>query len=197
LENISSFVLATVALAGSPGPATLSLAAAGAAFGVRGGWRYLVGVASGMAVVIVLTVSGLTGVLLAIPGAAPVVGLMAATYIVYLAYRIATAPPLSAATRTGPRPSFAGGVVLAVLNPKAYAALAALFSGFTLLADQPLMEAWVKAAIILAITLVVHVGWLLAGSGLTRLFADPRSNRVINVGFAVLLVLSVVFVVTI
>jgi threonine/homoserine/homoserine lactone efflux protein len=37
----------------------------------------------------------------------------------------------------------------------------------------------------------VNVAWLLAGAALTRLFRDPRTNRAINVAFAVLLVASV------
>ena len=36
----------------------------------------------------------------------------------------------------------------------------------------------------------VNIGWLLAGSGLTGLFRDPRSNRIVNLVFAVLLLAS-------
>jgi threonine/homoserine/homoserine lactone efflux protein len=41
------------------------------------------------------------------------------------------------------------------------------------------------------VIVAVNVGWLLAGAGLTRFFREPRSNRLINVAFAVLLVASV------
>ena len=37
----------------------------------------------------------------------------------------------------------------------------------------------------------VNVAWLLAGAGLTRFFRDPRSNRIINMAFALSLVGSV------
>ena len=36
-----------------------------------------------------------------------------------------------------------------------------------------------------------HIAWLSVGAALTRLFRDPRTNRAINVTFAVLLVASV------
>ncbi len=47
-------------------------------------------------------------------------------------------------------------------------------------------------AVLTLIIVAVNVAWLLAGAGLTRFFHDPRSNRLINVAFAVLLVASVV-----
>src|SRR5258707_3235855 len=88
VEGLLGFVLAGLALAGSPGPATLSLAATGAAFGARRGFGYLAGLVIGMVAVMVIAASGAVGVVLAVPGAAPVVTGLAALYFAYLAYRI-------------------------------------------------------------------------------------------------------------
>src|SRR5262245_28797475 len=133
MEDLIPFILAGLALAGSPGPNTLSLAAAGAAFGVQRSLAYMIGLCIGMLAVMVIVASGLASLLLAIPGAAPVVVVLAAVYFIYLAWRIATAPPLSEGAADRKQPSFAGGVFLSLINPKGYAAMAALFSGFTLL----------------------------------------------------------------
>jgi len=38
--------------------------------------------------------------------------------------------------------------------------------------------------------------WLLSGALLTRFFRDPRTNRIINVAFAVLLLASVALAIT-
>ena len=95
MEALPGFLLAAIALAGSPGPATLSLAAAGAAFGARRVGSYFVGIVVGMVAVMAITASGVVGLLLAVPGATPVVTVGAAAYFVWLAWRIATAPPLS------------------------------------------------------------------------------------------------------
>jgi threonine/homoserine/homoserine lactone efflux protein len=73
METLLGFVLAGLALAGSPGPATISLAAAGAAFGARGGIGYMTGIIVGMLVVMGVVATGVTGVVLALPGATPVV----------------------------------------------------------------------------------------------------------------------------
>ena len=84
------FVLAGLALAGSPGPATLSLAATGAAFGARRGIGYMTGINLGMVGVMAITASGIVGLLLALPGATPVVIGLSSVYFAYLAFRIAT-----------------------------------------------------------------------------------------------------------
>ena len=53
--------------------------------------------------------SGLVGLLLAVPGATPVVTVLAAAYFVCLAWRIATAPPLADDGGDRHSPSFPGG----------------------------------------------------------------------------------------
>jgi threonine/homoserine/homoserine lactone efflux protein len=193
MEGLLGFILAGFALAGSPGPATLSLAATGAAFGSHRGLAYMIGIDVGMVLVMAITASGVAGVLLALPGATPVVATLAALYFVYLAYRIATAPPLSDKAGERRRPSFVAGLSLSLVNPKGYAAMAALFSGFVLIKARPEFDAAFKLAVLLAIIISVNAAWLFAGAALTRFFREPRPNRIINVTFAVLLIASLGF----
>ena len=94
MDGLSGFLLAAVALAGSPGPATLSLTATGAAFGAGRGIAYLAGIVVGMVAVMAAVAGGLVGLLMAVPGVTPVVTVLAAAYFLYLAWRIAMAPPL-------------------------------------------------------------------------------------------------------
>jgi threonine/homoserine/homoserine lactone efflux protein len=191
MEALPGFLLAGVALAGSPGPATLSLAAAGAAFGARRVIAYLAGIVVGMVGVMAVTASGVVGLLLAMPGVAPVVTAAAAAYFVWLAWRIATAPPLAAEQGERQPPSFAGGLLLSLVNPKGYAAMAALFSGFVLLRERLALDAGLKIAVLTAVIVAVNLLWLAAGAAMTRLFREPRSNRIVNVAFAILLLASV------
>jgi threonine/homoserine/homoserine lactone efflux protein len=190
MDGLAGFLLAGVALTGSPGPATLSLTATGAAFGIRRGLAYGVGITLGMLAVMALTASGVVAVVLTLPGLAPVVTVLAALYFLYLAIRIATAPPLAEANGDSAAPSFAAGFALSLVNPKGYAAMAALFSGFALLPQQPAIDAGLKIGLLFLVIAAVNTGWLLAGSGLTGLFRDSRSNRIVNLIFAALLLLS-------
>lgn len=191
VDQMLPFALAALALVGSPGPATLSLAATGAAFGAMRGTAFLAGLMAGLIVVMSVAASGVTGLVLAVPGAAEAVGAAAAAYILYLAWRIAAAPPLAQDGSTARAPRFGSGVVLQLMNPKAYAAMAALFSGFVLLEGEPLWDALIKMAALFALVLAANTCWLFAGAGLTRVCRSPGANRAINVAFAILLVASV------
>jgi len=190
MENLLGFLLAGLALIGSPGPATLSLAATGAAFGARRGIGYMAGLLAGLVIVMGLVASGLVGLFLALPGATPIVTALAALYFIYLAWRIATAPPVTEAASARGRPSFLAGFVLNLVNPKGYAAMAALFSGFVLLRGNLAGDAAAKTALLTAMTAVVNLAWLLAGAGLSRQFRDPKASRIVNLTFAALLLAS-------
>ncbi|MGQ0583990.1 MAG: LysE family translocator [Reyranella sp.] len=183
-----SLVVASLLVMGSPGPSTISVTAVGAAFGLRRSIAYLSGLVAGTIAVLLAVAAGVVSVLLAVPQLSPVLLAASATYILYLAYRIATAPPLS--THDGPvaAPSFWGGVLLALANPKAYVAIAAVFAASAL-------DAALKAAVLAAMIVLIHVVWLLAGAAFARVFHDPVWARRINLTFAAALVATTVYAV--
>lgn len=191
MDDVPAFILAGFALTGSPGPATLGLAAAGAAFGIRRSLRLFAGVLAGVLAVMMVTGSGLTGLILAQPGLGPAVSILASGYMLYLAYRIGTAPLPNQDRTSEQPPGFVPGLFLGFGNPKSYAAMAALFSGFVLFRDRPVADVAAKTVILVTIIIVVGWVWLLAGSALTSSFRRPVLGRAINIAFAVLLVASV------
>lgn len=184
MDALPGFLIAALALASSPGQATLSLAAAGAAFGARRGIGYLVSIVVGMVAVMAIVASGMVGLLLAMPGVAPVVAVLASLYFLWLALRITTAPPLSEEGARGEPPAVAAGLLLSLVNPKGDVAMAALFSGFTLLPERLAADAALKLFVLTLVITAMNVAWLLAGAALTRCFRDPRGNRIINLAFA-------------
>ena len=188
-ENLAAFIIAAFALTGSPGPATLGLAAAAAAFGIRRSLGLMAGIIAGVLVVFGLAVAGLTGLILAQPVLGPVVKVLAALYMVWLAWRIVTTPPLGQGD--GARaPTLFGGIFLGVGNPKAYAAMAALASGFVLSPNRTADTA-AKAVVLLVVMILVDLAWLFAGSALARAMRRPAWSRAINIGFALALLASV------
>lgn len=187
-----SLILASVVVMGSPGPSTMSMTAIGAAFGLRRSSRYLWGLVSGTIAVLLAVAAGVASVLLSMPRLAPVLLAASCAYILYLAFRIATAPPLSRRSDALAAPSFAAGFLLAIANPKAYVAIAAVFAGTTLAADATL-DAVLKTAVLAVMIVVIHVCWLLAGASLSRVFYDPVTSRIANLAFAAILVVMTVF----
>ncbi|WP_108651025.1 LysE family translocator [Dongshaea marina] len=191
MDSVLSFTLVGCALLASPGPATLSMGATGAAFGLRRGLGYLTGLVAGLLGVMLITASGLSSLLLALPGVAPVIGGLSLLYMLFLAYRIASAPPLSLSSDESHPPRLMSGIFLSLTNPKAYAAMAALFSGYTLVVGALELDLLAKIGILLLVALSSDFAWLILGSSLANLSKRPGISRGINIGFAIALLLSI------
>jgi len=193
IANLSILLAASLALMGSPGPATLSVAAIGGAYGARGGLSYLAGIVIGTTGVLLIVASGLTAAILAEPALARAVGFAAAAYILYLAWRIASAPPLGKEGPAVRAPSLPAGFLLAIANPKAYAAIGAVYSGNVLVDHDILLDAGMKIAVLTCMILATNSVWLVFGSLVSGVLRDPRWSRVANIAFALALLVSVAF----
>jgi threonine/homoserine/homoserine lactone efflux protein len=130
--SVGPLLVTALAIMGSPGPATISLTAAGSAFGVRRSLGYLIGIIVGTMIVLVAVATGITATLLAVPALRAVLIAISMAYILWLAYHIATAPPVAAETAAAAAPSFAGGTLLGAANPKGWVAIAAVFASVRL-----------------------------------------------------------------
>lgn len=186
--QVLALVLAAAVVMGSPGPATISVTAIGAAFGLRHSLRYTSGIILGTTLVLLAVASSVMAVFASIPGMAPVLAAASAAYILYLAYKIATAPPLAARECGAERPTFTGGFLLAIANPKAYVAIAAVFAGSSSGIGDLSVSA--RLAILAFMIVAIHVLWLLAGAVFARFLREPLASRIINLIFAATLVLT-------
>jgi threonine/homoserine/homoserine lactone efflux protein len=185
--SLGPLVLISLAIMGSPGPATISLVAAGSVYGVRRSLPYLVGVIGGTTTVLLAVATGITAALLALPAIGAALLGISTAYIVWLAYHIATATPLAEQTAAADAPSFAGGALLGLANPKAWVGIAAVFSSAHL-ADDAATDAAAKIAVLTAMISVIMPTWLVAGTSLAPLLRDPRRARVVNAALPVMLV---------
>ncbi len=187
-QQLLTLVLAATVVMGSPGPATISVTAIGAAFGLRHSLRYTSGIILGTAAVLLVVATGITAVLTSMPGVAPVLAVASAAYILYLAFKIATAPPLAARESGAARPTFLGGFLLAVANPKAYVAIAAVLAGSSTAAGADALGVPARLAVLALMIVAIHVLWLLAGAAFARYLRLPLASRIINLAFAATLV---------
>ena len=185
--SLGALLLTSAAIMGSPGPATISLVAAGSAYGVRRSLAYLVGIVVGTTLVLVAVAAGITAALSAVPATEAVLIGISAAYILWLAYHIATAPPLSEQTTSSDAPSLFGGALLGVANPKAWVAIAAVFASAHL-AHAAAADAAAKTAVLTAMVILINATWLAAGTTLAPLLRDPHRARVVNTTLAVALV---------
>ena len=186
-ESVGPLVVASLALMGSPGPATISVAAVGSAYGVRRSLAYLLGIIIGTTLVLVLVATGITATLLAVPALRSFLIAISAAYILWLAYHIATALPLSEQSEASDAPSLAGATLLAVANPKAWVAIAAVFAS-TRLAETATTDAAAKVAVLSVMIVLIMTAWLIAGASLAPMLRDPRRARITNTALAAALV---------
>jgi threonine/homoserine/homoserine lactone efflux protein len=191
LSGLLSLLASAAVLMASPGPTTLSVTATAAAYGLRRSLPYVAGVNLGTILVLLVMALGASTLLYELPGLALPVSLAASLYILYLAYRIATAPPLADKTNE-PSPGMLPGLFLALANPKAYLAIGAVYSTAVLKPSNVVSDAILKCLILSAVIIVIHALWAIAGSALTAILHNPKASRIANLSLAAALVLVVV-----
>jgi len=186
-----SFLATTLLLIVTPGPGVLSTAGIGAAYGVRPGLRYVLGLFIGNNLVVLAVVSGLAALILLNPAIRTLLLGLSTLYLLYLAARIAFAGAKVRFIDAQREPGVLDGLLLQPINPKAYIVNTTLFSGFPFLPDAYWTEALIKVLLINLIWVPIHLAWLYAGVMLERLDLPERTQRAINVAMA-LSMLSVV-----
>lgn len=191
--QLFALMFSSTVVMGSPGPATISVTAVGAAFGPRRSLRYACGIVLGTIVVLLVVATGVMAMLASMPGLSPLLAMASAAYILYLAFRIATAPPLATmGSVAGSLPTGRAGFLLAVANPKAYVAIAAVLAGASAKQDAAQSELWLKLAVLAVMIVAIHAVWLLAGAVFAGVLRRPKASRIINLVFAATLVLTTV-----
>ncbi len=195
LEAYFSLVVVAFLLLGSPGPAPLAIAATGAVFGIQQGLRFLLGLVTGFVVVLCIQAFGLAALLYSYPGLAWGLQLFGLLYIMYIAYKIATAPITDQANQPDAPPGFLDGVVLNASNPKAYAAVLAIHAQFLLPYPTTAWAYLMTGLVCFVVVLVVDLLWLLLGKVLRSLMHHPSAGRMIRWVFAALMLVAVIWVV--
>ena len=189
---IASLLTSAAVVMGSPGPSTVSVTAVAAAFGFRRSLPYAAGLILGTIVVLCCVAAGAGALLHAAPAIAPVLTTAASFYLLWLAWRIATAPTLKDPAGATAAHSALSGLLLALANPKAWLAIGAIFAGASIPGLSPLEASWLKTALLAGMIVLIHLVWLLGGASLSQILRDPRRARIANIAFAVLLAASII-----
>lgn len=175
------------AMVSTPGPANMTCMASGAAVGYGRTVPFILGLMAGFQALALVIAAGLGEVLRQAPALMLGMKLASAGYILWLAYRIATAPVEG--DRPPARPvGFWQGVVLHPLNPKAWAMLLSAYGHFI----EPAAPYGPQAAMVMLAFLVVGLplqsAWTVAGQGMRTLVHRPDRMRTLNVTMAVVMV---------
>ncbi|NML05376.1 LysE family translocator [Sphingomonas sp. G-3-2-10] len=186
------FALTIFALASSitPGPNNLMLMASGTNFGFRRTLPHLMGVSIGFVAMIVLVGVGLAQLFAAYPLAHQVLRIVSIAYLLWLAWRIATAPPPAAREGKEAKPlSFVQAALFQWVNPKAWTMALTALSAYMPPTD-PRIGLLIVAGVFGLVNLPSVGLWTLLGVQMRRFLGNAGRLRAFNLTMAGLLVAS-------
>lgn len=190
INELWMIIIFSSALLGSPGPATISLAASGAVFGFKKTIIYYLGVCTGFCFNVLISALGLGVIFQKYPEVYIVFKYTSLAYIFYIAYKIFTAPPIDKRD-TNNSLGFFDGVMLNILNPKAYIAVIAVISQFAYDTARLTSQIFILGVICILTVIFFNICWTSLGSFMNKMFQTPKTSKWINRGLAVALVVSV------
>jgi threonine/homoserine/homoserine lactone efflux protein len=175
----------------TPGPNNLMLMASGTNFGFARTVPHMFGVCIGFTIMVILVGVGLMNLFQAYPLSFTILRVLSVCYLLFLAWKIATAsPPSEGSTDRDPsrKPlTFLQAALFQWVNPKAWAMALTAISAYA--PESGAFHGILLVAMILAaINLPSISTWVVLGTQLRRLMTEPLKLRIFNVVAALLLV---------
>ncbi|WP_299048581.1 LysE family translocator [uncultured Tateyamaria sp.] len=172
----------------TPGPNNLMLMASGANFGFRRTIPHMLGVGLGFVVMVLLVGAGLVQVFDAYPVSHLILKVGSVAYLLFLAWKIATAAPISDAERAGHPMTFLQAAAFQWVNPKAWTMALTAVTVYT--PDTTFAAIALVGCVFGAINLPAVSSWTLLGQQMARVLTNRWRLTLFNWTMAVLLVAS-------
>ena len=172
----------------TPGPNNLMLMASGANFGIRRTLPHMLGVGIGFIVMIILVGVGLVQVFNAFPISYTILKGVSVGYLIYLAWKIATAQGFGQSAASGNPFTFFQAALFQWVNPNAWAMA---LTATSIYAPDQSISAILMVAAAFGIVNVPSIGtWMVMGQQLRRWLTTAHRLRVFNGVMATLLLAS-------
>ncbi|WP_299566110.1 LysE family translocator [uncultured Sulfitobacter sp.] len=187
-QLILSLALFAFVSSATPGPNNLMLMASGANFGFVRTIPHMLGISVGFMVMLFLVGSGLVQIFDRYPVIYTLLKIASVLYMLYLAWKIANAAPVTKSAEAGSPMTFLQAAAFQWVNPKAWAMALTAISVYV--GDAAVV--WLAlAAVLFAVVNLPSVSlWTVAGQQLQRILTNPRRLRAYNWTMAGLLVAS-------
>lgn len=195
IQLMLSVALFATVTSGTPGPNNVMLTASGANFGY---WRtlpHMVGIVIGILVMNILVAAGLGVVFEQYPAVQSTLKVAASAYLVFLAWKIATAKTSSMQGDSDSRPmSLMGGALFQFLNPKAWMMVITAIGSFTLAGDDYWSSVFWVAVIFMLMGFPCISLWAAFGTLVGRFLSSPAAQRWFNLIMGGLTAACLVFI---
>jgi threonine/homoserine/homoserine lactone efflux protein len=172
------------------------LVAAGAQAGVLAGLPCLLGVTTGMGLMMFLVPLGLGSLVLGHPMVLRLLHWGGAAFLLWLSWKIATATPRIETTAQRNPVGYVGAAAFQWINPKSWLVAASAAGTFlSAEAGSPVAQAASLGALFSLAALPSGFVWLAFGAGVQRVLGSERRVRIFNVAMGALLALSIILIV--
>ncbi len=183
-----SFVMVTTF---TPGPNNISSASMGVLYGYRDTIKYLTGITAGFFFIMLLCAYVSSILLNFMPSAEPVLRIIGAAYIVWLAIGTAQASYTFNSTNKSPM-GFKKGFFLQTLNPKVVVYGLTLYSTFLSSVADNLLVLTVFSLLFALTAFCATSTWAIGGAAIRKHLHQPRVRVLVNAVLALLLLYTAI-----
>ncbi len=192
LSMLITLIPFLISLTGSPGPSNILVLVTSINFGYQRTIPLILGLISGLALMIVALGVGLSQIFTAYPAVHTVLKVISITYLLYLAWKIAWSGSLHLNSESAKAMSFVEGLLFQTTNPKAWFGAISIVASYTTDETDILSQVLFIAVLFLIIAFICLSVWAIFGYVFARFLQSPRVRHVFNVALALVLVLSLV-----
>ncbi|WP_186198342.1 LysE family translocator [Burkholderia gladioli] len=173
----------------TPGPNNTMLLASGVNFGFRRTLPHMVGISTGVAIMMVAVGFGLGEAFAQLPVLYTVLEVASIAYLLYLAWKIGTSGQVNANQGKSRPMSFVEAALFQLVNPKAW--MMVLTAATTVQLSASYGTNAIGMALVFILVGFPCIGvWAAFGQGMRGFLSNPRRLRMFNVTMAILLVAS-------
>ena len=190
MEYYLSLLTFTLVTCITPGPNNLMLLASGLNHGVKSSLPHYFGISIGFFTLVLMVAFGLGSFLKAFPGLFSVMKWLGASYLIFLAWKIARSGSSDVSAAIKKPLTFIQAAAFQYVNPKTWVMAIAAITTFS--RDSKVGSAAVIVAAFLVTGLFSQGVWLLSGQGLQGILRMEKSVNVFNYVIGTLLILSVI-----
>jgi threonine/homoserine/homoserine lactone efflux protein len=176
----------------TPGPNNILVATSGVNFGFRATLPHILGVTFGYPAMLLIVGLGLAKVFIAVPQIHVVLKYICIVYLLYLAWRIATAAALSEGRKIAKPLTFWQAAAFQWVNGKGWVVALSAVTTYTVVNSTLPLQIVALSAIALLITLGSVCTWTFFGALLRQYLHTERRRLLFNYSMAALLVASII-----
>uniref|UniRef100_A0A2A4Z0Z1 Lysine transporter LysE n=1 Tax=OCS116 cluster bacterium TaxID=2030921 RepID=A0A2A4Z0Z1_9PROT len=192
LDLVLTYALFVLATVGTPGPNVVMIAASGANFGIKRSIPHIMGVVFGFIFMMALVGAGLGQIFDLYPFIHDILRYIGAAFMLYLAYKIATAKNnMQNGKAVGKPLTFIQASAFQWVNPKAWVMIIGAVAQFLTVGGDKFTELSIIITVHLIVSLPMTFAWCLFGREIGRLLKSELAFRVFNYIMASLLVIAI------